>query len=219
MNAWHKTTRDLEMEAMFGDFRGLAQALGDPESAGTLGAAGLPGMGQSANAAGLRGCVLEYQRKVLVPVELPLIQQAYGLASRREIREMLELDAKVAISGQSAELAEASRRVGRRHLKAMRPMRDERMVQRYWREVEAGRAEGWHTLVYGMFLAVYSVPLRQGLMNYARQTQRGLVLCGVGRGRVSRESGETLFGEIESGLKSILGGLGGLDSPLVAAQG
>ena len=50
-------------------------------------------------------------------------------------------------------------------------------IQRYLSAVESGRAEGWHTLVYGLTLAVYSFPLRQGLLHYARETISGLALA------------------------------------------
>ena len=54
-------------------------------------------------------------------------------------------------------------------------MRDQRVVQRYLQAVEGGQANGWHTLVYGLTLAVYSLPLRQGLLGYAHQTTRGFI--------------------------------------------
>ena len=41
--------------------------------------------------------------------------------------------------------------------------------------VEAGAAHGWHTLVYGMTLAVYSLPVLPGLMSYERQTLLGFM--------------------------------------------
>jgi urease accessory protein UreF len=49
------------------------------------------------------------------------------------------------------------------------------VVRRYLQAVEEGRAQAWHTLVYGLTLAIYSLPLRQGLLNYARQTLRGFI--------------------------------------------
>lgn len=54
-------------------------------------------------------------------------------------------------------------------------MRDQRLVQRYLAAIDEGRARGWHTLVYGLSLAMFSLPLRQGLQNYAEQTIRGFV--------------------------------------------
>ncbi len=47
--------------------------------------------------------------------------------------------------------------------------------KRYLAAVESGEAHGWHTLVYGLTLAVYSLPLRQGLLGYAQQTTRGFI--------------------------------------------
>ena len=54
-------------------------------------------------------------------------------------------------------------------------MRDQRVVQRYLQAVESDQADGWHTLVYGLTLAVYSLPLRQGLLGYGYQTTRGFI--------------------------------------------
>jgi urease accessory protein UreF len=71
--------------------------------------------------------------------------------------------------------AEASRRVGRSQLRRLRPLLDDRRVQRYWRSVEARQAPAWHTVVYGLTMAVFSFPLRQALVNYGHQTVRGFV--------------------------------------------
>ncbi|MFA6545284.1 MAG: hypothetical protein WCS99_12780, partial [Limisphaerales bacterium] len=49
------------------------------------------------------------------------------------------------------------------------------LVQRYLRAVENAEAHGWHTLVFGVFLAQYSLPLRQGLMLYAQRTLGGFL--------------------------------------------
>jgi len=54
------------------------------------------------------------------------------------------------------------RRVGQSQLKRFRSLRDHRLVQRYLKAVGEGRAHGWHTLVYGITLSVYSLPLIQG---------------------------------------------------------
>jgi urease accessory protein UreF len=214
MNTSQKPVGQTEGEAMLGDFRALARALGRPDGAAGIPGAGVDGLGWNADAAGLRGFLAGYRGGLLRRVELPSIQEAYGLATRRAIREVLELDARTFRSGFGPEMAEASRRIGRRHLAAMRPLRDERIIQRYLREVEAGRAGGWHTVVYGIFLALYSVPLRQGLLNYARQTQQGFVLGAIGRGQVTEEEGGVILGEIEGELPGVLQGLAGLEPRL-----
>jgi len=73
------------------------------------------------------------------------------------------------------QFANASRRVGHQHVRAMRPIRGERLVQRYLAAVESGEANGWHMIVYGITLALFSLPARQGMMHYAYRTMGGLV--------------------------------------------
>jgi urease accessory protein UreF len=46
-------------------------------------------------------------------------------------------------------------------------------VQRYLKAVDAGEAHAWHSVVFGLVLAVYSLPLRQGLAHMAYQTLGG----------------------------------------------
>ena len=98
--------------------------------------------------------------------------------------------------GALRDFASASQRVGRAQLQKLRPLRDERMVQRYLAAVEGGQAHGWHTLVYGMTLVLYSLPLRQGLLGYAQQTTRGFIHAAA-RGLQLKESAcRTLFDEV-----------------------
>lgn len=148
----------------------------------------------------LRSFLRSYCRVILLPRELPAICRAFHHASRNEVRELVALDQAIAADVRSQsrgaaasarpagsdpapgadadafrQLAAASRRVGRSQLERLRPLRTERVVQRYLDAVRARRAEGWHTLVFGLTLAVYSLPVRQGLLTYARQTLRGFI--------------------------------------------
>jgi urease accessory protein UreF len=116
-----------------------------------------------------------YHERILLPHELPAIQKAFVHASRNEVRELIALDLQLATEPMLQDLAAASRRVGQAQLQKLRPLRDERGVQRYLAAVENHDARGWHTLVYGLTLAVYSLPLRQGLLGYAHQTTRGFI--------------------------------------------
>jgi hypothetical protein len=111
-----------------------------------------------------------YLTQLLLPVELPAIAEACGHALRREVRELVAQDQRLTPQMSANQFASASRRTGRLQLARLRPLRDERIVGRYLAAVESGRAEGWHTVVYGLTLAVYSLPLRQGLLHYAQET-------------------------------------------------
>jgi urease accessory protein UreF len=116
-----------------------------------------------------------YRSEMLLAWELPIICQAYALGSCNHLRELVVLDQRIAGRAVPNDFAAASRRIGQGHLKKLRPLRGERMVQRYLAAVECGQAHGWHTLVYGLTLVMYSLPLRQGLQNYARQTIAGFI--------------------------------------------
>ena len=61
----------------------------------------------------------------------------------------------------------------------MRGLKTERVVTRYWDAVHKKEAHGWHTVVFGVVLAVYSIPLRQGLNHYGQQTIRGFLEAGA----------------------------------------
>jgi urease accessory protein UreF len=211
MKASRTTAQKSEDGAVLGDFRALGRVLGASDGPGCLDAAVLSGAA-SRDAPAVREFVLNYRRTALLPVEMPLIREAYLRAARRETRELVKLDASFSAEKLSPEMAGASRRIGLRHLKAMRPMRDERIARRYLSEVEAGRAHGWHTVVYGLFLALHSLPLRQGLLNYARQTQAGFILSAAGRGNVSETEALAMIDEFDAGLPAFLKELPGLDS-------
>jgi urease accessory protein UreF len=123
----------------------------------------------------LRTFLEAYRAKILLRIELPAIGQARHHAARRELRELVALDQSLAGQRALEPFAAASRRVGRSQLEKLRPLRDERVVQRYLQAVEDGRAHAWHTLVFGLTLALYSLPVRQGLLTYARQTLGGFI--------------------------------------------
>ena len=103
-------------------------------------------------------------------MELPAIAEACGHALRRELRELVAQDQRLTSQIGLTPFASPSRRTGRLQLARLRPLRDERIVRRYLAAVESGQADGWHTVVYGLTLALYSLPLRQGLLHYAQET-------------------------------------------------
>lgn len=116
-----------------------------------------------------------YQSQILIPYELPAIQRAFRHASRNETRELIAFDQEIAAEQALKPFANASRRVGQAQLKRLRPLRDHRLLQRYLRAVDGGTANGWHTLVYGVTLSVYSLPVIQGLTSYEKQTLLGFM--------------------------------------------
>lgn len=144
----------------------------------------------------LRNFLQNYHVRILSPVELPAIQRAFSHAARNELRELIALDQQLAGEPVLQNFVSASRRVGQGQLQRLRPLRDDRFVQRYLAAVDGGEAHGWHTLVYGLTLAVYSLPLRQGLFGYAHQTTRGFIHAASASLGLSWVDSQKLFDEL-----------------------
>ena len=90
-------------------------------------------------------------------------------------------------------------------------------VQRYLNAVEAGQAQGWHTLVYGLTLAVYSLPARQGLLHYARQTLFGFIYAAARPLQLGEADCRLLLEELCAALPKELASL--LAEPYLKGQG
>jgi urease accessory protein UreF len=184
-----------------GDWHPLAEQLGSTDGLVTLGSVSASlRLVPVHDVPSLRSFLSNYQSRILLPFELPAIQSAHAHATRHEVRELIALDQSLAGQPLFSEFAAASRRAGQSQLRKLRPLRDQRAVQRYVHAVESGEAHGWHTLVYGLTLAVYSLPLRQGLLGYAHQTTRGFIYSAARRLRLSERQCRALFECLCAGL-------------------
>ncbi len=153
-----------------------------------------------------------YLSAILLPLELPAIAAACGHALRGELRELVVQDQRLEAALRLTPFAGPSRQIGRMQLARMRPLRDDRTVRRYLAAVESGQAHGWHTIVYGLTLAVYSLPLRQGLLHYAQETLAGLAgAAGGGAGGAPSEwsrAVESLMERVPAAVEASLAGNG-----------
>jgi len=173
---WSQPQLTLDPAEWLGDAHPLVEQLGTAD-----GLASLHALADSLRARpiasldALHEFLAVYRDQILLSHELPAIQKAYDHASRNELRELVSLDRELSRVPALRNFSRASQRVGQAQLQRLRPLRDERVVQRYLNAVENGEAHAWHTLVYGLTLVVYSLPLRQGLLGYAHQTTRGFI--------------------------------------------
>ncbi len=148
----------------------LAAVRGMYPLSAALAAAGVPALANRTDAA------LFLQRYVerVCPAEIAVTQQAFTHTAANHLRELIALDQSLSQVTKLRELVATSAQAGRLQLEHLRPLRDQRLVQRYWDAVESGMAKGHHWVVYGLTLALYSVPLRQGLLDFGRATLRDL---------------------------------------------
>ncbi len=180
-----------------GDWHPLAAQLGSTDGLVELGSvSAMLSLPSVYDFLSLQNFLCTYRSRVLVAFELPAIMAAQGHAMRHEVRELIQLDQRLGQEPLLQPVLEPSRRMGQNGLRRLRPLRDERFVQRYLTAMEAGQANAWHTLVYGLTLTVYSLPLRQGLLGYGHQTMRGLIYSGARMLSLSERSCRALFNEL-----------------------
>jgi len=176
MSSWPQPQLTHDPAEWLGDAHPLVEQLGTADGLASLHAlADSLAARPVTSVPALRDFLHSYHERILLPEELPAIRTAYDHVSRNEIRELIAFDQQLAREASLRDFTSASQRVGLAQLQRLRPLRDERGVQRYLTAVEGGQAHGWHTLVYGMTLVLYSLPLRQGLLGYAHQTTRGFI--------------------------------------------
>ncbi len=194
--------------ALLGDLHPLVQQLGATEGLHEMARISRSlEVPQVTHPDSLRSFLRAYQSRILVPLELPIIHQAYLHGAGGRSRELVALDQEVSAAPKLRDFASASQRVGQAQLRRLRPLRDVRVLQRYLAAVEAGDAQGWHTVVFGLTLSIYSVPLRQGLLGYAQQVMRGFIHTAGMRFAVSHSQSEEMIQELNGALPTALGTL------------
>ncbi len=174
-NVLSRSQAPATSEELAGDINPLTQALGTTAALDSLSSLARLVNGPAPETLGaLRTLLARYRERLLTPIELPAIRDAYHHTARGEVRELLDLDRRIAREYGDSAFAEVSRHTGRTQLRRLRPLRDT-TLQRYLQAVDAGEAMGSHVVVFGLLLAIFSLPLHQGLAQYASKTQQSLV--------------------------------------------
>ncbi len=190
-----------ESTELLGDWHPLVQQLGSSEGLVSFSTASHSlQLNHVTDVPSLRQFLEAYQTYILIPYELPAIQRAFRHTARNETRELIAFDNEIAGESILAPFSSASQRVGQAQLRRLRPLRDVRLVQRYLRAVDSHLAHGWHTLVYGLTLAVYSLPILQGLGSYERQTLMGFIHAVAPTLRLSENDCRTLLEDLAPAL-------------------
>lgn len=210
MNPWAKPELGQDAAEWLGDAHPLVEQLGSADGLVSLHALADTLTTRPVTSFGaLRDFLQSYRARMLLPHELPAIYDAYGYAANNHSRELVALDQHLSREPLLRDFAPASRRVGQAQLLRLRPLRDERIVQRYLHAVEVGDAHGWHTLVYGLTLAVYSLPVRQGLLGYAQQARRGFIQTAARSLNATEADYRALFDELCEPLPGVVEALVG----------
>ena len=157
----------------------------------------------------------QYVRHLLIPVELPAIVTASTLVSQNALKELLVLDAQLEKEPLMKLFSQASRTLGRNQLRKLSGLRDVRLLSRYRSAVLENDAYGWHVLVYGAVLHLFSIPLRQGLDKYQWQVLTGFAHAACQSLQWSDSDWRKVMNAIENIPVTSLESLGGNDKPEV----
>jgi urease accessory protein len=111
---------------------------------------------------------------MLIHFELPVVRFAREAALNDADADLMELDACVDATKTARELREASRATGRRRLHALMESGASPVLSRFTRQVEEGRAQGHHAVVFGIGLA--GLPERALLASWAFQSLSAVCL-------------------------------------------
>jgi urease accessory protein UreF len=199
---------NLEAGELLGEWHPLVDQLGSTEGLFALGSASAALRLPKVTSRGSLETFLEaYKSRILIPFELPAILRSYLHASRNQTRELIAFDQRIDRESLLAEFARPSQRIGQFQLRRLRPLRDHRLLQRYMNAVEEGRAHGWHTVVFGLTLSIYSLPVRQGLVFYERQTLRGFLFAAAAGLRLTHRDCQRILDRLCSDLSRELEGL------------
>ena len=161
--------------------------------------AGALGMGPLTSAAELAVVLERYRTTLLEPLELPALTNARRLASRGRTKELIALDQNFLDNHPEwLPLAAGSTRFGRDYLARLRPLRDERVVQRMLEAVQTGKTPGHHPIVFGLTMAIYAIPERQGLADYAQGALAAVIATAAGKLKLTQDDRSTLFARSQS---------------------
>jgi urease accessory protein len=128
--------------------------------------------------------------------DLPVIRWAYERASQNDSQALMELDQFFSSAPVPEPLRSASQRIGRAQLQGLAGMKGHRFLSRYRAAVESQPLAGYHVTVYGIFLYLFSIPLRQGLAGYAYQALNGFLAAAAAPLGLGREQKQALLDKI-----------------------
>jgi len=145
-----------------------------------------------------------FRDQVLLPWELPALLAAHQCARRGRSRELLEEEKRLANARDWRALSAPSRRVGGHLLSQLRPLRDERIVQRFLNIHQNGDTPGFHVTVLGVTSALFHVPPRQALWDYTLALLDGLTLTAGQRLRLPAPARQDIIETVSQPIPSAL---------------
>jgi hypothetical protein len=146
-----------------------------------------------------------YRTTLLEPIELPAITHYSRLSARGHADELIARDQDFAgIHPEWLLFMPASTRMGRDYLNRLRPLQDERVVQKFIEAVKYNQSPGHHLTVFGLTMSVFSIARRQGLAEYAQFALEAVVSTAAGKLKITQEDRTTILARSQAHLPQAL---------------
>lgn len=160
------------------------------------------------DAESLRSFLAAWLEQNIVRVDLPIIRWAYESAARNDANGLIALDQHLSTYPSQPGLRAASTRIGQQKLQGFAPLKGHTFLRRYHAAVESGQATGHNAIVYGIYLFLFSIPLREGLLSYGYQTLKGFAEPASAAIRLDHRQTQSLIEQLSANLtKQVEGSL------------
>jgi urease accessory protein len=128
---------------------------------------------------------------------------------------LLTLDAEIAALKAPVEMKEASRKLGNRYLKIFERHLDHPLIQQLKQAIAQRQTEGHYALVYGVFSALFQVPLADAVYAFCYNACVGMVTNAVKLVPLGQLSGQDILLELQPVLARTTAQVLALDRDLV----
>lgn len=112
------------------------------------------------DAADLEALLETYLRRQVGPADLVALRAAHAAAREGDLEAVLDADRRFTAATLAAEFRESAKESGARLLSLQRELREDPLLDRYARAVEAGEADGNHPVVLGVATGLAGVEER-----------------------------------------------------------
>jgi urease accessory protein len=143
------------------------------------------------------------------------VRLAHEAAQTGNLQALLDLDTEIAALKAPVEMKEASRKLGNRYLKIFERHLDHSLVKDLKQAIAQRQTEGHYAIVYGMFSALFQVPLADAVYAFCYNACVGMVTNAVKLVPLGQLSGQDILLELQPILARTTAQVLALDRELV----
>lgn len=119
--------------------------------------------------------ILEMLSRNIAYTDAAFVSMAFDAAIQKNLNSIIELDNECTAVKLPAEIRQASKKLGVRLLKLFDPLIEDPFVGDFSKQVQGGKAEGNHCIVFGMLAAILGISKQEALSGFYYNAAAGFV--------------------------------------------